>query len=236
MTAEPVCVTHGTSGEHPNEDAPCERPGPAPAEKTPHPGAERATFEFSGSPWRSGMPVVNGRPLGAVKSVDVRIRPDEIPVVTLGLDALDVRLALGGDVAVGVTDETREALISLGWAPPGAMPEALAIAREDWTPEQVLEFQERWDSLASQYHVRWLPAGSRPLIVLTFCWTEDDGTPRQETYGPWDVAEDESHLEDITGFVREWRRLSGREPSAVTMALVQHPAAWAAARQQESEQ
>lgn len=67
------------------------------------------------------------------------------------------------------------------------------------------------------------PAAS--LLVLHFWWTED-GTARQETYGPWAVAEDESHLEQVISFLRDWRRLSGREPSAVTMALLTDPAGW----------
>lgn len=254
MTAEPVCVTHGKSGEHPNEDAPCQWPGPAPAELTPHPapstpgpgGRRRDTFEFSGSPAWSGTPVVNGHRLETVSSIDVRIRHDEIPMVTLGLKADAVRLALGGDVAVGVTDETREALTSLGWSQPGALLESLAFVQREWTPEQVADFRAQWESLMADggAQARWLPQprtfeepGFWPdLIVLRFCWTDSDGSPCEEIYGPWPTAEDDSHLEHITAFIRDWPARSGCQPSSVTMAIALDPAAWAASRQQEGQQ
>jgi hypothetical protein len=64
-------------------------------------------------------------------------------------------------------------------------------------------------------------------IVLHFWWQEGS-TARQETYGPWAVTEDESHLQRIVSFTRDWHRVTGREASSVTMALVQDPAAWLA--------
>lgn len=59
-------------------------------------------------------------------------------------------------------------------------------------------------------------------IVLHFQWAEG-GLTRQETYGPWAIAEDESHLEQVTSFLKDWRRALGCEPSSVTMAVVQDP-------------
>lgn len=78
------------------------------------------------------------------------------------------------------------------------------------------------------------PAAS--LLVLTYQWTEPgDGfggpSARQETYGPWTVADDESHLEQVFAFIRDWPRLTGCEPSAITMAQLTDPAAWAQERE-----
>lgn len=69
------------------------------------------------------------------------------------------------------------------------------------------------------------------MLVLTYQWTEvGDGaggpSARQETYGPWTVAEDESHLEQVFAFIRDWPRLSGCEPSAITMAQLTDPGGW----------
>jgi hypothetical protein len=63
---------------------------------------------------------------------------------------------------------------------------------------------------------------SGKLIVLHVHWT-DGGTARQETYGPWTAADDESHLEQIFSFMRAWPRVTGCEPSSVTMAIVTDP-------------
>jgi hypothetical protein len=59
-------------------------------------------------------------------------------------------------------------------------------------------------------------------IVLHFWWTEGS-TTRQETYGPWEAREDDSHLERITGFVKDWQQATGCMPSSVTMAIVTTP-------------
>ena len=77
-------------------------------------------FEFAG-PWPfSGEPTVNGHPLSTVTSFTVSAGPDSIPVVTLTLVGPEaLRLVLDADAAkVQVADGTRDALISLGWAPP----------------------------------------------------------------------------------------------------------------------
>ena len=81
-----------------------------------------ATFEFDARECgRLGIPVVNGHKLTTVSSWDVHAAADGIPVVTLTLvGAGALRLILGSDAArAEVSDETREALVSLGWTPPG---------------------------------------------------------------------------------------------------------------------
>lgn len=80
-----------------------------------------AVFTFDGAWPFTGTPAVNGYQLAAVSSWDVHAAADGIPVVTLtlvGPGALRLLLASGA-ARVQVSDETREALISLGWAPPG---------------------------------------------------------------------------------------------------------------------
>ena len=78
-------------------------------------------FEFDGSWPFTGTPVINGHKLTTVSSWDVHAASDGIPVVTLTLvGAGALRLILGSDAArAEVSDETREALVSLGWTPPG---------------------------------------------------------------------------------------------------------------------
>ena len=75
---------------------------------------------------QAAMPVtdrhfINGHKLTTVSSWDVHAAADGIPVVTLTLvGAGALRLILGSDAArAEVSDETREALVSLGWTPPG---------------------------------------------------------------------------------------------------------------------
>lgn len=77
-------------------------------------------FSFDGTWPFSGAPQVHGHPVGAVTSWAVRADHDGIPVVTLtlvGPGALRLLLAPGA-AKVEVADESREALISLGWQPP----------------------------------------------------------------------------------------------------------------------
>jgi hypothetical protein len=63
-------------------------------------------------------------------------------------------------------------------------------------------------------------AVERPqFLVLHLKWTDADGTQRQEMFGPWTVAEDDSHLEHVTAFMGEWRSLVTPE-DAVMVALV----------------
>lgn len=82
-------------------------------------GREKLAFGFEGALWR-GVPVVNGHRLHGVESFDVHVEAGEVPAVTVRLAALDdLRLMLGGAL-VSVGDETRAALVSLGWTPPAA--------------------------------------------------------------------------------------------------------------------
>lgn len=89
--------------------------------RTVEPGSRQpATFEFDGRPYWSGVPVVNGHRILTAQSVDIHIGSHrEWPVVTLQLLAADMLKLLLAGVTVQVSDETRDALISLGWTPPG---------------------------------------------------------------------------------------------------------------------
>ena len=84
------------------------------------PAGEPPVFEFDGGWPFTGTPAVNGHRLTTVSSFDVHAAPDGIPVVTLTLVGSGaLKLIFGSDAArVEVSDETREALISLGWTPP----------------------------------------------------------------------------------------------------------------------
>lgn len=81
-----------------------------------------SSFEFDASevrPWMA-TPVVNGHKVTTASAFDVHMAWNEIPTVTLTLAAADALRLIFADKAalVKVGDETREALISLGWAPP----------------------------------------------------------------------------------------------------------------------
>jgi hypothetical protein len=77
-------------------------------------------FAFEGGWPFTGTPAVNGHQMTAVTSWSVQAAPDGIPVVTLTLVGPDaLRLILASEAArVAVSDESREALVSLGWTPP----------------------------------------------------------------------------------------------------------------------
>lgn len=84
------------------------------------PVPEKMTFEFKGDPSPyHGKAVVNGHVVPCY-SVDVRIEPGSVPMVTLAFPAADLlSLSLdGGGLLVKLTEETRAAMISLGWTPP----------------------------------------------------------------------------------------------------------------------
>lgn len=82
--------------------------------------AEPPVFSFDGSWPFDGTVTISGHPVAAVSSWSVAAGHDGIPVITLTLvDQGALRLILGpGAASVRVSDETREALISLGWTPP----------------------------------------------------------------------------------------------------------------------
>jgi hypothetical protein len=89
----------------------------------------RMTFEFDGAPPYRGVPVVNGHKVHSVSSFDVHMAWNDLPEVRLTLLPVDaLKIVLGnGPALVGVSDETREALISLGWTPPEQRPPGLQI-------------------------------------------------------------------------------------------------------------
>ena len=79
---------------------------------------EAHTFTFDGTENGHGTPVVNGFPVSSATAVTVRMGAQQLPEVVLTLVPLDgLRLLLAG-AQVSVADETREALLSLGWTPP----------------------------------------------------------------------------------------------------------------------
>jgi len=77
-------------------------------------------FEFAGTWPFNGQVKIAGHPVSSVTSFHVDALADGIPVVTLtlvGPGALRLLLASGA-AEVRIPDETREALVALGWAPP----------------------------------------------------------------------------------------------------------------------
>lgn len=79
-------------------------------------------FAFDGAWPFTGDIEVNGHKLTTVTAWDVVADPDGTPVVTLtlvGPGALNLILA-SESARAQVDDQTREALVSLGWTPPAA--------------------------------------------------------------------------------------------------------------------
>jgi hypothetical protein len=66
------------------------------------------------------------------------------------------------------------------------------------------------------------------VIVLHLTWIHD-GVAGQETYGPFLPDDDDSHLEMIATFMREWTARTGYQAAAATLALVTDPVEWVAA-------
>lgn len=67
--------------------------------------ARRATVEVD------GLDVAD-----ITQGADLRIRPDEMPALVLGLTPDEVEV--DGEMTVTVPEETAKALIKLGWTPP----------------------------------------------------------------------------------------------------------------------
>jgi hypothetical protein len=86
------------------------------------PKAERqpVSFEFTtdGPAWK-GIPVVNGRELFGVERIDVELDARNLPKVTMRLSVAS-GLKISAATAVACLDDgTVDALVSLGWTPPG---------------------------------------------------------------------------------------------------------------------
>jgi hypothetical protein len=64
------------------------------------------------------VPVINGHEIFTTQSIDVHLDPSALPVVTVALLAADALNLVLGDARIVTADETREALVSLGWTPP----------------------------------------------------------------------------------------------------------------------
>lgn len=62
-----------------------------------------------------------------------------------------------------------------------------------------------------------------PPMLVVHLWWEEGGTSRQETYGPWVVADDDSHLGEITAFLKNWHAVTGFQPAVATMAMLVDP-------------
>lgn len=110
-------------------------------------------------------------------------------------------------------------------------PEAERIAvGADITPEEAAQFRKVWDEIMnspeSRKHRMRLTIGKPAQQLVLHFWWQEGSTARQETFGPWAVREDESHLQEITSFLKEWHQVTGIEPSSVTMALVQDHTQW----------
>lgn len=79
-------------------------------------------FEFEGLWPFDGQVKISGHVANVVTSFDVHAAADGLPVVTVtfvGAGALRLLLAAGA-ADVRIPDETRDALVALGWTPPGA--------------------------------------------------------------------------------------------------------------------
>jgi hypothetical protein len=79
---------------------------------------QAAAFAFDGTWPFTGTPGINGHPVASVTSFTVRADEGGIPVVTVTLVGPDALRLLLGSARVQVSDETAEALESLGWKPP----------------------------------------------------------------------------------------------------------------------
>ena len=68
---------------------------------------------------------------------------------------------------------------------------------------------------------------ARPGQVVLHLWWTDGSLPRQETYGPWTVADDGvTHMTAIRDFLGDWTRTTGCRIDVATMAIVMDPDEW----------
>lgn len=116
--------------------------------------------------------------------------------------------------------------------------ETLGIAADvPMTAEQTERFKAEFERAITEGAplLPWLPPAPdlKPeQFVLQVDWQEE-GEPRQDLYGPWDINRDtEAHLAQVTAFLTSWRETTGLDPDLVTMTIVQDPDAWLRARQE----
>ncbi len=84
------------------------------------PDEQAPAFGFSGSWPFAGEVAVGGHPIGTVTSWTVSAPADGLPAVTLTLLAPTALALALAQADVTVDDRTRDALVSLGWTPPGS--------------------------------------------------------------------------------------------------------------------
>jgi hypothetical protein len=83
------------------------------------PDEQAPAFGFTGSWPFNGDVSVGGHPIGTVTSWTVTAPADGLPAVTLTLLAPTALALALAQADVTVDDRTRDALVSLGWTPPG---------------------------------------------------------------------------------------------------------------------
>jgi hypothetical protein len=62
---------------------------------------------------------------------------------------------------------------------------------------------------------------SEQLVVLAIQWGHGG-----ETFGPWVVREDGSHLDDVAAFMKRWHERDGRPDASFLVSLVTSPEAY----------
>lgn len=110
-------ILQRTCEEHLNGTAPAAAAGKGAAAEA---GQQRHTFEFAtdGPGWK-GAAVVNGHTVLNVTSFDAHVDAESFPAVTVHLLPADgLKFAFRDSALIRFGDETREALVSLGWTPP----------------------------------------------------------------------------------------------------------------------
>jgi len=68
----------------------------------------------------------------------------------------------------------------------------------------------------------------RPL-VMGIEWRQDS-VPCREIYGPWAPAEDDSHIEAVTRFLKGWRDRTGITTATPVLWLCTDPEEWLAGK------
>jgi hypothetical protein len=77
-------------------------------------------FEFDGQWPFSGTVRVAGHEVASITAFDIHAAPDEVPAIRLTLVGAGALRLLLSTADVRIPDETRQALIALGWTPPAS--------------------------------------------------------------------------------------------------------------------